>query len=186
MPTDLSVNVPAATPLSRSLSKLTPRDPTTKAPPPRPQVKNRAEDDILVQPSTQVDDQCVCQADDTGSLPIPDHSKEKNRKRSIYQDLPIEVLEVIVDHVVCQLGSTKSGTSGSPARNWNAIMRHPRRKNVGDLALVSNVWRQLIQERIFRHSNITLPVHHYLVAHICLQSKHRERKPLLPNVEISS
>jgi len=152
MQQDLSVNVSTTIPLSRSLSKSAPRDPTVKPPPPKPQVKNRAEDDISVQPSTQVDDQCIGQADFAGSILLADSSTEKACPRSIYEDLPTEVLEVIVGHVVCQLGSTKSENSVPKVRNWNAVMRHPRRKNVTDLALVSDVWRRLIQERIFRHS----------------------------------
>ena len=145
---DVSINGP----ITRSLSKSTPRDPSIKHPPPaRAQVKDRAEDDISVQPPAQTLDQGPDHSDEPTILPV-DHTKESSC--SPIEKLPTEILEAVINYVGGHLGS--AGFSKSDAsRNWNAILRHPRRKNISNLALVSSAWRRLVQERIFRHSRIT-------------------------------
>lgn len=71
------------------------------------------------------------------------------------EDLPYEIHEAILDHLfgvrASALSSATSANSG--ARTWNKALRHPRRKALSNLALVSPVWRPLIQERIYRHSS---------------------------------
>ncbi|CAH0015023.1 unnamed protein product [Clonostachys rhizophaga] len=70
------------------------------------------------------------------------------------QDLPIEVLEAILDHI---FGFRISPTSrsgmevSSIRRSWGTAMRHARRRQLTELALVSQVWRILVQQRLYRH-----------------------------------
>ena len=149
---DVTLNLPAAASITRSLSKSTPRDLSVKHPPPprRAQVKDRAEDDISVQPPTQTNDQGLDHFEGPTILPV-DQTKESSC--SPIEELPAEILEAIISHVGGQLGSPGFSRLET-TRNWNVILRHPRRKNVSDLALVTSSWRRLVQERIFRHSKI--------------------------------
>ncbi|KAI9808821.1 MAG: hypothetical protein M1827_007196 [Pycnora praestabilis] len=70
--------------------------------------------------------------------------------------LPVEIQESILDHLFGVRGSTASSASdSSPAlRGWSNVLRHPRRRQLSNLALVSQTWRQLIQERLYRHVKI--------------------------------
>lgn len=70
------------------------------------------------------------------------------------EDLPVEVQQNILDMLIGNLSSTSpSSTNGSQGmRNWSNVMRHPRRKQLSDLALVSGAWRRMVQERLYRHS----------------------------------
>lgn len=155
---DRSLTVPT-TPVSRSLSKSSPRALTVRPPPLRERARNQTEDDISVQPHSQADDQSV-EPDDPFFIPVPAAAPSEPWQcpKSKLDDLPLEILEGIIGHVVGHLGSTISDSSDSlhTMRNWNAVMRHPRRKKVADLALVSSNWRKLIQERVYRHSEILL------------------------------
>ena len=155
---DISLNVPAATPISRSLSKSTPRDPAIKFhSTPKTQPSCRTEDDISVQPHSQLDDQSIWPPEDVSTNSAATLQPSQIPQTSI-EDLPSEILELIVGYVVGHLGSASSVSTGSEnvVKNWNEIMRHPRRRNVADLALVSPTWRRLIQERLFRHSKDTI------------------------------
>lgn len=142
------------TPIPRSLTISTPRALTVKPPPLKSRARNQTEDDISVQPLSQPDDQIIDTSDDPFLIPAAEPRKESQCPRSHLENLPPEILESIVGHVVGHLGSISSDASNAQnsVRNWNAIMRHPRRKKVADLALVSYTWRRLIQERVYRHS----------------------------------
>ncbi|KAK4187454.1 hypothetical protein QBC35DRAFT_232624 [Podospora australis] len=63
-------------------------------------------------------------------------------------DLPAEIHECILDHL---FGFRVSPTSKSSITRWGTAMRHPRRKELSELSLVSRAWRVLIQERLYRH-----------------------------------
>lgn len=69
-------------------------------------------------------------------------------------ELPVEIHEAILDHLFGVRASTSSSMSnGSQAtRGWSNVLRHPRRKQLSNLALVSPLWRRLVQERLYRHS----------------------------------
>lgn len=152
---DVSHNLPAATPITRSLSKSTPRDPSSKHPPPaRAQVRGRAEDDISVQPSVQPRDVENGPIEESALLPA---THTKGLSCSPIEQLPTEILDCIVGHVGGHLGAASLSGRSERLRNWNAILRHPRRKAISDLALVSPNWRRLVQERIFRHRGFVNP-----------------------------
>jgi hypothetical protein len=72
------------------------------------------------------------------------------------EDLPSEVQGLILDYIFGDLHSVASGSIAfQPGlKNISSSMRHPRRKAVSDLALISPAWRDLVQERIYRHIKI--------------------------------
>lgn len=74
-----------------------------------------------------------------------------------FNDLPFEIHEAILDHL---FGERTSGSGsivpGRPdSRSWIRALRHPRRKALSNLALISPIWRDLVQERIYRHSKFS-------------------------------
>jgi hypothetical protein len=84
-----------------------------------------------------------------------------SRQRCIHlSDLPVEIQESILDHLFGARASTTarhaSSGSGYAVRGWSNTLRHPRRRQLSNLALVNRIWRQLIQERLYRHSQSPL------------------------------
>lgn len=81
--------------------------------------------------------------------------------RTNLDDLPAEIHECILDHLFGYRVSASSKSSlGMPSvtRSWGTALRHSRRKELSALALVSSVWRALIQERLYRHVKIKATV----------------------------
>ena len=119
---------------------------------PKPGYRHRPEDDILVQPLTQSG---YSEAPRVNNPPIsfPTVSNPFPRAHmNGLNDLPIEIHNAIMDHLAGSLGSLSSFSSRQNTRNWSHAMRHPRRRQLSDLALVSRLWTPLIQERLYRHS----------------------------------
>lgn len=74
-----------------------------------------------------------------------------------FRQLPGEIHECILDHIFGFRAATSSKTAagGSKAlRNWGSALRHCRRREVADLARLTIDWRDLIQERLYRHLKI--------------------------------
>lgn len=71
-----------------------------------------------------------------------------------FDHLPTEIHEAILDHLFGVRGAALAAitATNSTASSWSKTLRHPRRKVLSDLALVSPIWRPLVQERIYRHS----------------------------------
>ena len=145
---DVAQNLPATGLIARSLSKSCLRDPSQKnPPPPRAQVIDRAEDDISVQPKSQISDASVETVEEPTLLP---HDIPTQRSSSTVESLPAEIMEAIISHLGGHLGLHIP--TSAKGRDWTNVLRHPRRKDITDLALVSPTFRRLVQERIFRHS----------------------------------
>ncbi|RDW87401.1 hypothetical protein BP5796_03095 [Coleophoma crateriformis] len=94
--------------------------------------------------------------DDTNAIfaePFPTISSELT-----LCNLPTEIHECILDHLfgVRASASARNNPSGGSKvlRGWNSALRHSRRREVSELALVSNTWRHLIQDRLYRHLKI--------------------------------
>lgn len=90
------------------------------------------------------------------ALDLPQPSMATN-----LNDLPAEIHECILDHLFGYRVSASSKSSlGMPSvtRSWGTALRHSRRKELSSLALVSSVWRALIQERLYRHIKIKATV----------------------------
>lgn len=76
---------------------------------------------------------------------------------SAMSDLPTEIHEQILDHLFGVRSSATSKTSAGKSkalRGWGTALRHSRRREVSELALVSSKWRELIQDRLYRHLKI--------------------------------
>ncbi|KAL9107902.1 MAG: hypothetical protein Q9227_007224 [Pyrenula ochraceoflavens] len=82
-----------------------------------------------------------------------DWSTEQRPQRCGLQELPSEIQDLILDFLLGDLVAVSS-TSGNASVRVSAAMRHPRRKELSDMALVNKTWRDLVQGRIFRHIKI--------------------------------
>lgn len=72
-------------------------------------------------------------------------------------NLPVEILECILDHLFgTRAAASAKFTAGKSKvlRGWGTALRHSRRREVSELALVSSQWRNLVQERLYRHLKI--------------------------------
>lgn len=67
------------------------------------------------------------------------------------QDLPEEILRRILDYI---LGDLRPVNAASTSTGLSHRMRHPRRKDVSELALICPELRAMVQERIYRHIKI--------------------------------
>lgn len=71
-----------------------------------------------------------------------------------FDELPTEVHEAILDHLFGYCISPTSSSAmriSSLAKSWSGAQRHCRRRELADLALVNQVWRVLVQQRLYRH-----------------------------------
>lgn len=104
----------------------------------------KVEDDTSV--DTEMDD-----------APTPPNELMSSCRSNIrFQDLPPEIHDAIIDHLFGERASTF--TTSAPGKlsacSWSKAFRHPRRKALSNLALISPVWRPLVQSRIYRHIKI--------------------------------
>ncbi|KAF4505605.1 hypothetical protein G6O67_007536 [Ophiocordyceps sinensis] len=89
------------------------------------------------------------------SLSLPSDDSIPGLSQAIqFEELPMEVHEAIVDHL---FGFCISPTSSSAmrisslTRSWGSVLRHSRRRELANLALVNRRWTFLIQQRLYRH-----------------------------------
>ncbi|KAL1900428.1 hypothetical protein Cpir12675_000894 [Ceratocystis pirilliformis] len=71
-----------------------------------------------------------------------------------FSRLPVEIHEEILDYVFGSQPAAQpclAGGFNSIAASWNISTRRFTRRDISDLALVSRVWRDLVQSRIYRH-----------------------------------
>lgn len=73
-----------------------------------------------------------------------------------FSRLPTEIHELILDHLFGIRASTANTTSSS--RGWSTALRHSRRRQLSDVALISRSYRELVQGRLFKHSEFALPL----------------------------
>jgi hypothetical protein len=80
--------------------------------------------------------------------------KLSDRPRKIVNHLPLEIQGLILDYLFGDIHAVTSSSTSllSGANCLSSAMRHPRRRALTDVALVSRTWRELVQERIYRHS----------------------------------
>lgn len=147
---DLSKTTAAVRPQSTTTSSS--KDPLVKLVSlSKNRLKHRPEDDISVHPSSQPESSL---ADDSTLRPATNTFKQARHPQTTLNDLPPEIQDAIIGYLSGSLNSAASGASfeTNGPRNWNMVMRHPRRKQLSDLALVTRVWRDLVQQRLYRHS----------------------------------
>ena len=173
MLSDVVPIIPAAAKCPPSIT-YTSKDPLLRLLPlSKSRPKHRPEDDISVHSSSQVE-----------SL-IPEESTPRQASNPVRNglsskttltDLPPEIQDGIIGYVYGALQSTTSEGPrvGNGARDWSKLMRHPRRRQISDLALVTRCFRILVQQRIYRHSkSIKDALHPGL---LIVQSKYRSRE----------
>ncbi|EXJ96024.1 hypothetical protein A1O1_01150 [Capronia coronata CBS 617.96] len=91
-------------------------------------------------------DQTICRDPDVDATP-------GEPKLSLH-DLPSEVQGKVLDFIFGDMHSVYAASTSLRGKSVSSLMRHPRRKAVSDLALVSPAWRDLVQERIYRHIKV--------------------------------
>ncbi|ETN38345.1 uncharacterized protein HMPREF1541_06380 [Cyphellophora europaea CBS 101466] len=84
----------------------------------------------------------------------PDRVEETSTYNQTLSDLPLEVQGKVIDFIFGDMHSVSPNSHSLRGKNVSSLMRHPRRKAVSDFALVSAAWRDLVQERIYRHIKI--------------------------------
>ncbi|KAJ9150248.1 F-box-like domain-containing protein [Pleurostoma richardsiae] len=95
------------------------------------------------------------------SLVLPSITEPKESPGVNLNDLPAEIHECILDHLFgYRVSATSKSSLGIPSvtRSWATALRHSRRKELSSLALVSSVWRVLVQERLYRHIKLKATV----------------------------
>ncbi|KAK8061581.1 hypothetical protein PG994_007947 [Apiospora phragmitis] len=89
-------------------------------------------------------------------------STTDQQPRMTLDQLPAEIHECIMDHLFGYRVSTASPSSLSipsvNARSWNTALRHSRRKELSNLALVMPAWRWTVQQRLYRHIKLKATV----------------------------
>ncbi|KPI39803.1 uncharacterized protein AB675_3267 [Cyphellophora attinorum] len=85
---------------------------------------------------------------------VEESSSSESTQRLSLEDLPTEVQGKVIDYIFGDMHSVSRNTHSLRGKNVSSLMRHPRRKAVSDLALVSREFRTLVQERIYRHIKI--------------------------------
>ncbi len=80
--------------------------------------------------------------------------QETSKPQLSLKDLPLEVQGKVLDYIFGDMHSVYAGSTSLRGKSVSSLMRHPRRKAVSDFALVSPIWRDLVQERIYRHIKI--------------------------------
>lgn len=153
------------------MSQLTtPYTPFLTLPPPRPvSVNSLAPPSSSIPPKTSRSTTAEIPLHDGSTTPVqrdslkdtvmedapnPEEAPEESRCR--FKDLPIEIHEVILDHLFGERMSPAAVKAPAQTVTWSKALRHPRRKVLSDLALISRVWRPLVQDRIYRHSEFII------------------------------
>ena len=85
---------------------------------------------------------------------LPNEPVSSCQSSILFEDLPTEIHEAILDHLFGERASTftTSAHGKLSACGWTKALRHPRRKALSNLALISPIWTPLVQSRIYRHS----------------------------------
>lgn len=153
-------------------------------------IKHRPQDDIEVQSLLQGVDVMRQDLEDTNAEYLARLSLQKQPHSVHLAELPVEVQDCVIDHLAGHLVGTAPSSVTAPRgfRNWSTAMRHPRRKQLSDLALLSKTWRELIQERLYRHSMLNTSGKAPLVYSVDmgLQSKLKALVQALLNAETGS
>ena len=96
--------------------------------------------------------------DQIQALPIRGkESKLSERSQSpspklTFSRLPTEIHELVLDHLFGVRASTAN--SASIHGGWSTALRHSRRRQLSDMALLNQEYRELVQGRLFKHSEL--------------------------------
>lgn len=123
--------------------------------------------------------------DESPTIP-PDEARTLPPPVTDFAQLPIEVHEAILDHL---FGYRVSATSRSAMRvssvtkSWGTALRHSRRRELTQLALVSQTWRILVQQRLYRHVKLKATVD-YLEEAMIHFARHSHLQSYVKHIEI--
>jgi hypothetical protein len=123
---------------------------------------------------------------DAASGLISDDSTNDFPPATDFKELPTEVHEAILDHLFGYRVSATSGSSmqvSSVTRSWGTALRHSRRRELTELALVSQTWRVLIQQRLYRHVKLKAAVD-FLEDAMLHFARHEHLKSYVKHIEI--
>jgi hypothetical protein len=81
-------------------------------------------------------------------------AEESPSSKMTFSSLPTEIHELILDHLFGVRAST--AYSASSSRGWSMVLRHSRRRQLSDVALVDRNYREFVQGRLFKHSEFTV------------------------------
>ena len=154
-PRPVSVNSLAKGPLSSSVSYQKPSGRSTSA-------EIQIHDDSAAPTSAPALPDCQSPVDTemndahNNTINLNQPESRSYLSEACFENLPIEIHEAILD---CLFGERAPASATvthvkSAARSWTRALRHPRRKALSDLSLISQVWRPLVQSRIYRHSEL--------------------------------
>ncbi|KAL8959553.1 MAG: hypothetical protein Q9193_003607 [Seirophora villosa] len=111
-----------------------------------------------IQLSLEEDEPCqsLGEASAADLVQLSPQTKQTKPRPVHFGELPTEVLDRIVSYLAGPLMGPTSKSSCGPRgpRNAGTAMWHPRRKQLSNLALVSIVFRDLMQQRIYRHVKV--------------------------------
>lgn len=93
----------------------------------------------------------IIQSSDEGDHTEPQETAIGTTTQTSVRDLPDEILRRILDYI---LGDLRPVNAASTSTGLSHRMRHPRRKDVSELALICPELRAMVQERIYRHIKI--------------------------------
>lgn len=110
---------------------------------------------VLSNPHVQCHGAPDTEMSDSQWTPV-EEPRSQQRFELRFENLPVEIHDAILDHLFGERASTLTTTTPgkSSARSWSKALRHPRRKALSNLALISPIWRPLVQDRIYRHSEL--------------------------------
>ncbi|KAF7549960.1 hypothetical protein G7046_g8167 [Stylonectria norvegica] len=120
------------------------------------------------------------------SLTIPADELPTPRPIIGFKQLPIEVHETILDHLFGYRVSASSRSAmrvSSVTKSWGTALRHSRRKELTELALVSEIWRDLIQQRLYRHVKLKATVD-YLEEAMLHFARYEDLQSYVKHIEI--
>lgn len=80
-----------------------------------------------------------------------------------FEDLPVEIHEMILEIIMdCFITSIKTKEAGKNAReSWWSARQYIGSMYFSNLALISRLWRHLVQSRLYRHGMSSLDIYSY-------------------------
>lgn len=140
---------PSSPPLDQRIQDFVPPTRPSSTPFPQPEPRNT---DFRFLSSSQGSLMDLDEPEPTDMLAVPPAGESIGMGLN---DLPAEITECILDHL---FGFRVSPKSKSSITRWGTALRHPRRKELSELSLVSKTWKILIQERLYRHIKLKATV----------------------------
>ncbi|KAK3367501.1 hypothetical protein B0H63DRAFT_83018 [Podospora didyma] len=166
---------PSSPPLDQVMPDFVPPTRPSSTPFPQPEPRNTDLRCISCPTGTMMNMDEPELAGQLGQVPPPREIMGMN-----LNGFPAEIHECILDHL---FGFRVSTASKSSIMRWGTALRHPRRKELSELSLVSSAWRVLIQERLYRHIKLKATVESLRESFVYF-SAHPHLRPYIKHIEI--